>query len=68
MYKGERDMLKELQYGTVLLKVVRALIAAVVVVLGVILLMGINLVTCNPVILAFGVISVTVLFCICSFV
>lgn len=61
-------MLKGAEYETVLVKAVFAMVAAVVVVLAVIGLMGINLVTCNPVILLVGVAAVTALFWICSLV
>ena len=59
-------MVKELQYETVLVRMVMALIAAIAVVMGLILLMGIKITTCNPVILVFGVVTVSVLFWICA--
>lgn len=61
-------MLKELEYETVLVRMVMALAAAFVVVLGVILLMGISLASCNPLVLVFGVAAVTALLMIGSFI
>lgn len=61
-------MLKGLEYETVLVKMVMALGAAAVVVLGLVFLMGINLVTCNPIVLAMGVVSVSALFLVCSLI
>ena len=61
-------MLKGLEYETVFSKMIMAFVAAVVVVLGVILLMGIQLMTCSPIILSVGVAVVTALLWICSLV
>lgn len=61
-------MLKGLEYETVLVRMVMAFAAAVMVVMGIILLMGIQFATCNPGVLAFGVVTVTVLFVVCSFI
>ncbi|MBR3769461.1 MAG: hypothetical protein IKL06_02900 [Lachnospiraceae bacterium] len=61
-------MLKGLEYETVLVKMVMSFAAAVLVVLGLILLMGIQFATCNPAVLVFGVFAVTVLFLICSII
>ena len=62
------NTLKELPYETVLVKVVMAFVAAVIIVLSVIFLMGINLATCNPLVLAFGVSVVTLLLWVCTMV
>ncbi|MBQ8279592.1 MAG: hypothetical protein IJZ23_07100 [Roseburia sp.] len=59
-------MLKGLEYETVLVRMVMAFAAAVAVVLGLILLMGVSLTNCNPFILIFGVTAVTALFMVCS--
>jgi len=59
-------MVKESQYETVLLRMVMAFIAAMAVVMGLILLMGIQLTTCNPLVMAFGVGTVAVLFWVCA--
>ena len=59
-------MIKELQYETVLVRVVMALVAAIAVVVGLILLMGIQVATCNPGIVLFGVVTVGGLFWICA--
>jgi len=59
-------MIKELQYETVLVRMIMALIAAIAVVIGLILLMGIQLATCNPLVMTFGVVSVAALFWICT--
>ena len=64
--KEKTEMIKELQYETVLIRMVMALIAAIAVVMGLILLMGIQFATCNPGVLLFGVITVGVLFWICA--
>lgn len=61
-------MLKGLEYETVILRAVFAMAAAVVVILGLIALMGIQLMTCNPLILLFAVAAVTALFWICSMI
>lgn len=45
---------------------VKEFTAAIAVVMGLILLMGIKITTCNPVILVFGVVTVSVLFWICA--
>lgn len=66
MYEGEKIMLKEFGYETVLVRMVMALAAAFVVVLGVILLMGISFASCNPFIVVFGVTIVTFLFMVAS--
>ena len=67
-YKGERKMLKELEYETVLVRVVMAVVAAVAVVMGIILLMGIQLTTCNPAVMLFGVTAVAALFTVCAYI
>ena len=51
-------MLKGLEYETVLVRMVMAFAAAVAVVIALILLMGIQLTTCNPVVLVFGDVAV----------
>ena len=61
-------MLKGLEYETVLVKMVMAFGAAVLTVLGLIFLMGIQLASCNPVVLIFGVSAVTMLFTVCSLI
>ena len=61
-------MLKGLEYETVLVRMVMAFAAAVLLVMGIILLMGIQFTTCNPGVFTFGVLTVMVLFVICSFV
>lgn len=61
-------MLKGFEYETVLAKMVIAFAAAILVVIGLILLMGIQLTTCNLVVLVSGVSVVTVLFLICSLI
>ena len=61
-------MLKGLEYETVLVRMVMAFVAAIAVVMGLILLMGIQLATCNPVVLVFGVITVGVLFTVCAYI
>lgn len=66
--KERRDMLKGLEYETVLVRMVMALVAAIVVVMGLIILMGIQLTTCNPFVLTFGVVAVTAIFTVSSFV
>ena len=59
-------MEKELQYETVLVRMVMALIAATALVMGLILLMGIQLTTCNPFVMTFGVVTVAALFWLCA--
>jgi len=59
-------MLKGLEYETVFVKMTRAFVAAVMVVLGIILLMGIQLASCNLSVLIIGVAAVTILFMIGS--
>ena len=54
--------------NTVLVRMVMAFAAAVLVVMGIILLMGIQFATCNLGVLACGVLTVMVLFVICSFI
>lgn len=61
-------MIKGLEYEAVLVRMAMAFCAAVAVVIGLILLMGIQLTTCNPFVIAFGVISVTALFTVCSII
>lgn len=61
-------MLKGLEYETVLVRMVMAFVAAIAVVMGLILLMGIQLATCNPVVLVFGVVAVGVLFTVCAYI
>ena len=61
-------MLKGLEYETVLVKMVMSFAVAVLVVLGSILLMGIQFATCNPAVLIFGVFAVTILFLIGSMI
>ena len=61
-------MLKGIEYETVLVRMVMAFAAAVMVVMGIIFLMGIQFATCNPGVLAFGVVMVTALFVLCSFI
>ena len=58
-------MIKELQCETMLVRMIMALVAAVAVVMGVILLMGIRVATCNPIVMVFGVVTVAILFWIC---
>lgn len=61
-------MLKGLEYETVLVRIVMAFVAAVAVVACLIMLMGIQLTSCNPAVLVFGVVSVTVIFIVGSLV
>lgn len=61
-------MMKGLEHETVLVRMAMAFGAAVAVVMGLILLMGIQLTTCNPFVLVFGVVAVTTLFTICSII
>ena len=61
-------MIKGLEYETVLVRMVVALGAAAAVVLGLILLMGIQLTNCNPIVLVFGVVTVAVLFTVCTII
>jgi len=59
-------MLKELEYETVLVRMVIALAAATAVVIGLILLMGIQFATCNPAVIMLGVITIAMLFMVCA--
>ena len=68
MRTKEKKMVKGLEYETALVKMVMALVAASVVVLALILLMGIQLTSCNPLILAFGVISVAAIFTVSAYI
>ena len=61
-------MLKGLEYETVLVRMVMAFVAAIAVVMGLIFLMGIQLATCNPAVLIFGVVSVGVVFTVCAYI
>lgn len=61
-------MLKGLEYETVLVRMVMALVAATAVVIGVIFLMGIRLTTCNPLVMGFGVVVVAMLFTVCAYI
>ena len=54
-------MLKGIEYETVFVKMAMAFVMAVMVVIGLILLMGIQFATCNPAVLVFGVVAVTIL-------
>lgn len=60
------DMLKGLEYETVFEKMVMAFAAAVMLVVGLILLMGIQVATCNPAVLTLGVVIVTILLAVGS--
>ena len=60
-------MLKGLEYETVLVRMVMALVAAMAVVMGVIFLMGIQLTSCNPFVMGFGVEVVAMLFTVCAY-
>lgn len=61
-------MLKGLEYETVLVKMVMAFMAAIAVVMGLVLLMGIQLATCSPVVVAFGIVTVGVIFIVSAYV
>lgn len=61
-------MLKGLEYETVLVRMVMAFVAAIAVVMGLIFLMGIQLATCNPIVLILGVVAVGVLFTVCAYI
>ncbi len=61
-------MLKGLEYETVLVRIVMAFAAAFAVVMALIFLMGIQLTTCNPVILVFGVVMVGVIFTVSAYI
>jgi len=61
-------MLKGLEYETVLVRVVMAFAAAIAVVMALVLLMGIQLTTCNPVVLVFGVVAVGTIFTISAYI
>jgi len=61
-------MLKGLEYETVLVRMVIAFAAAVAVVIALVLLMGIQLTTCNPVVLVFGVTAVGVIFTVSAYI
>lgn len=61
-------MLKGLEYETVLVRMVMAFAAAVAVVLALIFLMGIQLTTCNPAVLVFGVVTVAVIFTVSAYI
>ena len=67
-YKGEREMLKGMEYETVLVRMVMAFAAAIAVVIALILLMGIQLASCNPFVLTFGVLAVAVIFTVCAYI
>lgn len=61
-------MLKGLEYETVLVKMVMAFMAAIAVVMGLVLLMGIQLATCSPVVVAFGIVTVGVILIVSAYV
>ncbi len=61
-------MLKGLEYETVLVKMVMAFMAAIAVVMGLVLLMGIQLATCSPVVMTFGIVTVGVIFIVSAYV
>jgi len=61
-------MLKGLEYETVLVRMVIAFVAAFAVVMALVLLMGIQLTTCNPVVLVFGIATVGTIFTISVYI
>lgn len=67
-YKGGREMLKGLEYETVLVRMIIAFVAAIAVVMGLVFMMGIQLATCNPAVLMFGVVTVGALFTVCAYI
>ena len=61
-------MLKGLEYETVLVRMVMVFAAAIAVVIALIFLMGIQLTSCNPVVLTFGVLAVAAIFTVSAYI
>lgn len=61
-------MLKGIEYETVLVRMVMAFAAAIAVVMALICLMGIQLTSCNPVVLVFGVVTVGAIFTVSAYI